>query len=191
MKIFLFFVILVNLQCSKHCDIYTYKKLTGTMEDYFGAYKEKNWWVYQNSTGTKRDSIFLSDYKDIFLGEENKKVCEKNEQRTFTINSLYLVDGEKPNPEYFSLGNASIFNFRYHSLPTFSYTFTDQKIIVSPSQFNTGTPYLDSININGTKYYNILVGKESTSTCFFAKGIGLVGWMNVLDTFNLVNFKIF
>jgi hypothetical protein len=50
---------------------------------------------------------------------------------------------------------------------------------------------LDSISLNGKKYYKILIGKERTNTFYFAKDMGLIGWGNVLDTFNLVDFKVF
>jgi hypothetical protein len=188
LKTLLFFVIVLNLHCEKPCATYTSRPLTGAMEDYFGVYKNKNWWVYQNRPGTKRDSIFLQDFAETFLS--NKTTCEKNQRRIFAIDGSYLADGNKFFCDYFTGGHITIIRWTPY-LPEFRHSSLDQKITVFPAENNTNSPFLDSVRINGATYYNIQVGKESTATYFFAKNTGLVGWMNVLDTFNLVSFKIF
>jgi len=191
LKILLLFLIALNLQCGKRCEIYTSRPLTGVIEDYFGVYKGGNWWVYQNRLKTKKDSIFLENYTDGFF--ENRTSCEKAQRRTFSIDGLYLADGNKLFANYIAEGNyiRMTISSPVFSFPEFQYSFYDQKLAVFPTLENNGNPFIDSVTINGAKYYNILIGKETNGTYFFSKNTGLVGWMNTLDTFNLVNFKIF
>ena len=35
------------------------------MEDYFGVYKPGNWWIYNNKSGSKKDSQYVADYKEV------------------------------------------------------------------------------------------------------------------------------
>lgn len=204
MKIYILsltFLILTSLlSCERKCGSYTDKLLTGKIEEHFGVYRPDNWWVYNNKNGTKKDSQYIVDYKEIRINDRTR--CERDQQRTFVIVNTQLPGG----PPLYSLGdslyliykaagsgimvnlNTPVGASQWVSFPQFSYSsYTDS--ITSPG--SVGKNVLDSISLNGTKYYSILIGNDGTSTFYLAKGKGLVGWGNILDTFNLVNFKIF
>jgi hypothetical protein len=181
--------------CERKCSSYANKPLTGKIEEYFGVYKPGNWWVYHNKNGIKKDSIYISNFTDTF--GNNKTTCENIEERKFEIINTYLVSGDTLYVIYNSGGNGIGVNFSFSKwqtqsagFPQFIYLLDSDSIMSFPSPDNIGNNMLDSISLNALKYYNILIGKERTNTFYFAKNKGLIGWGNVLDTFNLVNFKI-
>jgi hypothetical protein len=203
--LFLSFIICISLiNCGRKCDSYIDRPLKGKIEEYFGVYKPANWWVYSNRTGTKKDSQYVADYEEIF--SNNKTSCERTQQRTFAIvnsqlpgrpplyaygDSLYLVYKREGN----IISVYSIIPFGTNSrTASFSqfYYFLDTDSIKSTlysGSFVKNT--FDSISLNSSKYYSILIGNDGSTTFYLAKNRGLVGWGNSLDTFNLVNFKIF
>jgi hypothetical protein len=182
--------------CNRKCDPYEEKRLTGKIENYFGVYKLDNWWIYSNQALTKRDSVYITNFNEAF--DHNRTVCEKIEERQFKIVNKFLTDGNPLFVIYRAGGNAIHVNFSFDQgqtqsagFPQFTYFLDTDTIASFPSPDNPGINIADSISLNGTKYYNILIGKERTNTFYFAKEKGLVGWGTILDTFNLIDFKIF
>jgi hypothetical protein len=192
------------LDCNRKCDSYTDKPLTGKIEDFFRVYKPGNWWVYRNKSGTKADSQYVVNYEEIFTN--NRTSCERNQQRTFAIvnsqlpggppqysygDSLFLVYKKQGNGITVRLGIPFGSNSKSANFPEFHYSLDTDSITSFPYPGSLGVNGLDSIFLNGMKYYSILLGNDGSTTFYIAKDKGLVGWGNTLDTFNLVDFKIF
>lgn len=191
MKKFLYLIIFLfpSYSCWKKCDSYTYRPLTGKIESFFGVYKPGNWWIYKNKAGTKTDSLYLVSYSDTTM--RNRTACEESQQRKFTLKNTYLANAENIEVLYESVGtgiNLRMFAM-YASFPSFSYLITDDSIRVSSYPFNPNS-HVDSITINGQKYYDILAGFSSSNLYYFGKNRGIVGWATHLDTFNLTSFRI-
>ena len=202
-RIFLLLLILIPaFNCSRRCDSFPSRPLKGKIEDYFGVYKLGNWWVYNNKMG-KKDSQYVSDYTDTFVND--RATCNNIQRRMFAIVNTQLPGGF---PQYrsgdslyltYEAGTNSITvritcfypaTKQSASFPRFTY-FLDRDSILSyfgPGYF--GRNLFDSISLNGMKYHNILSGNDGTTTYYLEKNKGMVGWGNVLDTFNLTSFKI-
>lgn len=197
-KFIVFFSILSLLLfgCRKKCDSITEKPLKGKMENYFGAYKEGNWWVYANKSNTKKDSIYLGDFTDKFV--KNLTNCESNQTRKFIIHSSYLVEGISKLYATYEAGGSRVhiyFSFNPGTtvsagFPFFTDFSNEGGALQSFDPDSSGKNLYDSITLNGQTYNNILVGRDGTVTYYFGNGKGIVGWGNILDTFNLINFKI-
>ncbi|MBA3674254.1 MAG: hypothetical protein H0W75_04730 [Chitinophagaceae bacterium] len=199
MKILLYSFCVVTLftsgGCTKRCADYTTSMIRGPIEEYFGAYKPGNWWVYQNKDKTKKDSIYITDHSDTVL--QNRTICLKYEERMYTIkskvlmngNDLYVIsDAEKTGVDI----NFSLIKYQTQSggFPQFRYDEDYNKLWSFPEVYNQGQNVFDSITLNNITYYNILQGRYSNNTYYFAKGKGLVGWTANGETFNLTHYKI-
>ena len=158
------------------------------MEEYFGVYKEDNWWVYTNANRSKKDSIYPQSYFSTTL--RNRTTCLETHHRKFTLSNMHLTEGNPTQVLYESYETGIEFRWEVVNqlLPDFIYVQNTDTIISTPSF--PGSNRLDSVILNNTTYYQILIGRYGSTTYYFAKNKGLVGWSTALDTFNLVNFKI-
>jgi len=94
-QIITFFVIALALaglsSCYRKCkdkDL-TFCEMPPTGEKYFKTYKEGSYWIYYNKDSTKKDSVYVSNYKSVI--EREKMVdCIEWEERTFELHSEYL-----------------------------------------------------------------------------------------------------
>jgi hypothetical protein len=172
--------------CRKKCDTYISRPLSGKIETYFGVYKPGNWWVYKNKTGSKTDSFYLTNYSDTMV--RNRTSCEEEQQRKFILNNTYLVYPEKTEVNYESMGTGISLTMG-GSLPFFHYSVINDSVTVF-SYPNNPNSHADSITINGQKYFDVLVGYNSSTIYYYGKNRGIVGWASHLDTFNLSSFRI-
>jgi hypothetical protein len=199
MKSLLYFLCIILLfvsgVCRRTCDGYTATSINGPIEDYFGVYKPGNWWVYQNKDGTKKDSIYITDYSDQHL--QDRTSCFEYEQRSYTIKSNILENGGDlyvlSNSDQVSVGiNFSLIKNQTQSggFPQFIYDSRQNKISSFPEPDNQGQNTFATITINNVTYNDILQGKYGNSVYYFSKDRGLVGWTINGETFNLTNDKI-
>lgn len=181
--------------CGKRCDDFTTSLIRGPIEDFFGVYKPGNWWVYQNKDGTKRDSIYITDFSDVI--SRDRTACLEHQIREFTIKNSILMSGNDLyvvySSETVSVGiNFSLIKNQTQSggFPQFAFDERISKLWSFPEPDNQGNNLLDSIRLNNATYYNILKGSYGNSTYYFAKGKGLIGWIANNETFNLISYKI-
>lgn len=188
-------VLLQSAFCGKRCDDYTVSPIRGPIEEYFGVYKPGNWWVYQNKDGTKRDSIYITDYSDVV--SRNRTTCLESEERRFAIKNTFFFNAADIYITYQSHETGIAVNFSTSSgqtqsgpLPQFIYQFTDSAFYSFPSSNNQGSNRAGSITLNGQIYQDILIGRYGSDIFYYAKNRGLVGWTANNETFNLTRYKI-
>lgn len=79
------------------CTSHTYCPTVPLILEYFGNYKPGNYWIYENQDGTKRDSIYVSEYstketKSIESSKKDQSDCIKYDKIEFYLNSKYFED---------------------------------------------------------------------------------------------------
>jgi len=65
-----------------------YHPLLPQMEKYFGVYKPGNYWIYYNQDSTKVDSVYVSDYSEGKVKDNND--CVEFDLVSFKLHSEYL-----------------------------------------------------------------------------------------------------
>ncbi len=188
----LFFIILVAFlpSCDRDkCDAYSGRVLSGRMETIFGAYKPGNSWIYHNRDSTKTDSVYIISFADSLLKDEVN--CIVYGLRKFTLRSQQLAAPNDIAVVYDATSSGTGFTMESDGVtfPSFS-SVTDSLIQSLPANENPGDNMLDSVQLNGSTYYNILKGVRNPNVYYFGRGLGLVGWITPVDTFSLVRYKI-
>ena len=156
------------------------------METYFGAFKYGTSGVYHNKDSTKSDSVYVASFLDSV--NKNTVNCTVFEKRTFSLHNTFLASASDVNVVYRSSDTSTTFNMTASttSFPSFIFASGDSLIRSLPVADNPGDNRLDSIVLNGRSYHTIIKGKAAGNTYYFGKDRGLVGWVTVSDTFNLV-----
>ena len=162
------------------------------MENYFGMYKPGNWWLYKNQDSTKTDSIFLEEFTEE-LGRD-KFECTTFPTRTFKLHSQYLIKGtttingtyannQSCCSNYFYLMCGAQMNSNFDTYPKSCYS-------------NLPETFLNKFSFNSTTYNNVIFYETPLSTSndtfktFMAPNIGMLKYINGLDTFSLKTYHI-
>ena len=182
----LLFVLFLSSQCKRDkCETYSGRLFGGRIDQFFGAYTPRNSWIYHNRDSTKTDSVYILSFVDSLL--KNDVDCIAYSVRRFNLHSTQLANGNNIATVYET--NATATNFRLEAagtgFPSFT-SSTDSVLLSLPAADNPGTNTLDSIKLNGSTYYQILIGKKNPNIYYFGRDKGLVGWITPTDTFNLV-----
>lgn len=180
-------LLLLTTNCHRECDAFSGRVFSGKMESFFGRYIPANSWVYKNQDSTKRDSVYVLAFVDSVI--KNETNCTVYSLRKFMLHNTYLANMNDIAVVYDATGSGITFKMEAQttSFPSFS-SSTDSLVLSLPAADNPGNNLMDSIRLNGTSYYNILTGKKNPNTYYFGKDRGLVGWITITDTFNLVKF---
>jgi len=187
-----------------------YHPIPPELDEYFGVYKPNNWWVYTNATRTKRDSVFIKNYK--LYDNPNVYIAgggtECGESRYFDLINTFLSTSEIKAgyiryikyDENFILFSTAKGSFQNNSIGFFYFDKQSHEIkssccessyIDADLQKTLNENRKDSILLNDTWYKDVLIGSnDNISFYYYQKGIGLVGWQTPTDTFNLIKIKI-
>ncbi len=176
--------------CGK-CKDLTYYGYLPQMEKYFGMYVPDNWWVYYNQDSTKKDSIYVTDFKET-IDTDTKDNCIEYPTRDFILNTDFLVDTNSPISgtfnnnsscciNYFSVGNhdggiTAIMDSNFDSFP----------------RSNTPIPetFISNLHINGMNFSEVILFENGSVKIYFAPFIGIVQYLNLPDTFFIDKYYI-
>lgn len=164
---------------------------------YFNSYKPSNWWVYYNSDRSKKDSIYVEEFKESIA--YRYKSCVSDSSRIMKIKSTHFLKN--------LYATDLVLLIKSSEAKELFITFQDKYTtgyVSSPAHYSfttVGTSWtfryelLNSITLNSTTYTNILVlNGYNFDKYYFAENIGLVGWQSnstvPVTTFNLVNYKV-
>lgn len=176
-------IALLNSGCKK-CETTTHYPLPVATELYFGMYKMGNWWTYENQEGTKKDSIYLTEFYDKVGKDVELDECTTWQYKQGNMISKYLYSGLNVNTEKIA--------FTYGSPYTNSadYTYVELSGDVRVS-FRNGMFQKDTIIPNYSQnlkmYSNVLKNRNRK---YFAPNIGLIRWETTTDTFTLKKYYI-
>ncbi|MBY0477429.1 MAG: hypothetical protein K2Q24_07260 [Chitinophagaceae bacterium] len=165
---------------------------------YFNSFKPGNWWVYQNNTGTKTDSIYIKDFQASI--SHRFKNCVSDSSRIFKLiekefrrrnsgdTTVVLINSTQFDEIQFILQTFYSLQGTINNSAVYSFPDND-KYKNDPDKF------IDSVILNNTVYKDVLVlNGPYPDKYFFAKNIGLVGWHahNIIPfaTYNLIKYKI-
>ena len=161
--------------------------------DYFGMYKMGNWWIYENTTKTKKDSVFIGKYDEsftcnnAFIRERFRRFKVHSDMLTSNVEKRFEVYAEKNQIEFFA-----------------QIEFKDNKYKLSNDIINpkiNQPEVLDSFKLPNLKVYSKVLkihrGPFENSSSFngeysfFAPDVGIIGYTTYnKDTFYLKSFKI-
>lgn len=128
---------------------------------------ESNYWLYTNTSGNKKDSLFVSSRKE----ETRKHIsCAK-----------WLSIEGKISGNYIS-GNSNDLSFELSGRG--NYTIFKNDIVDIAIKDNV--IFLDSIVVGQFRYYNVL----GSDNFLFVQNVGIVRYITQTDTFNLTYFKV-
>jgi hypothetical protein len=164
--------------------------------NYFNVYKPSNWWVYSNTDHSKKDSIYVHDFKESIT--YRAKTCVTDSNRLMKLSSTEFLKNKFPGDLALLIKSTVykelliFFTDQYSTVTPLTdarYPFTKDPILSIASYI-----FLDSIVLNSVTYQKILVlDGHNFDKYYFAENLGLVGWRsntNSNTTFNLVNYKI-
>lgn len=87
MLVILYVVIATNYSCNK-CKNPTYVPRAKLMNEYFGNYKLGAYWIYLNRDSTKRDSVWVDNFKNEI--EKDNISCITSNETFFDMHCTYL-----------------------------------------------------------------------------------------------------
>ena len=174
----------------KQCN-YTQYETAPVILEYFGNYKPGNYWIYENQDGTKRDSMWVSDYVEKNGGDELK--CFQYPVREFVLNSNYL--GTKRQLK-------CVIRTENKTITTFSCFDTLNRLILGAAAEANSNNILDNSieydyqirSFNGLKIPKASISKSRylNARTIFGSNIGLAQFVNanISDTFYLTKYFI-
>ena len=185
--IFLLFVLKACV--SKGCKDYQEVMIDNVILDYFGMYRSGSYWVYQDQNHEKIDSLYVIYYnKEMVKFGGRKPTCYKNEEIEVHLKSIgkslireeyaifYLQDNSYRAP----IGeNASKRVGKMQAIYTNGDTLLGEDCKKITNCLLNNITYLGEIS---------QVGIEDP--IYIQKNIGVIGWINNKDTFNLIRYYI-
>jgi hypothetical protein len=193
--------LLGNISCirERRCERHTQCPTAPLITEYFGNYKPGNYWIYENQDGTKRDSIYVTDYltdevKSFESETKEQSDCIRYNNLEFYLNAQYFgkqkmwarISNNNCNESSFSLTDSI-----YHSQPVLLFTAkqTDDTFDKTFQKINFTTI------TNSTVIYPKGFGSSYIADYpyyLFASKIGIIQFIsqNSKDTFSLIKYKI-
>lgn len=159
---------------------------------YFGKYKPNNWWVYENATKSKRDSIFIDEsvIKFYDLPQPNNTAATDCE-RTISGKLTFTAFGNIPEKfdDNFKISSSELLINGADIMLTLS---DDKKNIVNKLGSLTK---IDSFYLLPNKLYLNIWKIENNSfdnnrSIYVAPNVGIIRFESKTDTFILSQFKI-
>jgi hypothetical protein len=181
-------IVLLNSGCKK-CPTTTHYPFPAAAELYFGMYKQGNWWTYENQDGTKKDSIYFTQFLDNIAKDNTSEDCVTWQHREGNMGSNYLYAKSNSGVSYVPF----IYSNPYDGISSPIYTSinlsgTVQERLVT---YKDGILYQDTIitnfSQNSKSYFNVIKNRNNK---YFAPNIGLIRWEIGTDTFTLKKYHI-
>lgn len=201
--IFSFVLISCNLDC-KNANINFVNK---NIRSYF-IFNNASYWVYKNQNRGKTDSIFVSFYEEK-LDIINKTTCSQSQQILMTLKSsnkhLILSDSVNMVAELKQYRSVLKFSSDYTFEPTNpvlvgeirSFYIDIDKISVTAnnyqSYYSSYAKIKTEVPLNGQLYNGYIqhyIDTIKNVNLFIQKDLGIIGWANSSDTFNLTNYQV-
>jgi hypothetical protein len=177
----------------KPCKTHEFCPQPETAIRYFSVYKSGAWWVYETSDGSKRDSVYVSDYR-VDPGQDREDPCYEWEDVEFTCVSDYFTNDGKFDGEYGNGGNCSSsgfgINIRKIAMASRSGIDTLDSGLNGKSLTQFELPFgLDTVYPEVTFVDDISV--RNSDDFVFARDIGLIRYCSYdLDTFYLTKYFV-
>jgi len=157
-----------------------------TGERYFANYKEGTSWVYVNKDGTKKDSVFITDYT-LSLEKNRTDGCIEWERHEMVVNSQYLSLNEfsvlYENP------NCSESYFGFLGITFFAKNRTDTLYLLNE---NIYIETLKSYSLpNNLEFSNVVKTQNNKSSFWFVPTIGLIQYTTFDNSDTLYFQKIY
>jgi hypothetical protein len=202
--------LLGNISCirERRCERHTQCPTAPLILDYFGNYKPGNYWIYENQDGTKRDSVYVTEYsviefKTIESATKEQSDCIKYPVYRFSLHSKYLYDSvgkynciidneytcDRTSMRCESKNKIAIFHIESRGNNDFIerviklYKFNTH--INSTVLYDTGFIYPDTLTLEPSI-------RATTPIKLFATRVGLVEFIttDLRDTFSLIKYYI-
>jgi hypothetical protein len=193
MKYLIYCLAISNLMlqsCGKKCLNDTpVIEINSKINDYFGMYKNGNWWIYENASKTKRDSIFVTDYDESFSCPNTDYINRRF--RRLKINSKFLTAQIESKFEVYLNENSIQFliDINLTAEGEFKKSSTSNAV-KNPELFETFNLSNVQLLKNVLKIHNAPNDFATIPFIMVAPKIGVVQFVNSGDTFNLKTFKI-
>ena len=189
--VFLFFTALTFNACRKECKTYTYVPTSPAALNYFGNYKPGSYWIYLNRDSTKRDSIWVGNFKVDRTGD-GQFSCTEGSVISFDLHSEYL-DSFKIIPTKIDRNGQDMYttlvsiyltsSFGYYGLDA---RFDSEVFYLGPNK----PPFVNNYSIwrNSSTTYDSVVGEGRN--ILLAPRIGIIQYRPLFseDTFSLLKF---
>lgn len=189
--------------CSKDSDL-NRNVVDKKIQEYF-VYKKDSYWVYQNKNKTMHDSLSVVFYQEDW-GVLDRTHCRKNQKFLMTLKSIdkHLFQSDSIN----TIAEQDRFITNLNSTIKPSHPFILNGIrgfynlgndVISLSRSSEKSKYFIEAIITNTVMLNNQVYEGdvqyfqdtiSKTKLYIQKDIGIIGWTNPEDTFNLTNFHV-
>jgi len=178
--------------CYRKCKEVRHIERAYIMERYFRNYIPGAWWVYLNRDSTKRDSIWVDNFKTKTITDEDN--CLSANEVSFDMHNQFLEPTQKLKVTIGFNGSDLITNsYETYDGDGKPYTFLNARN--DSSSFYLGDSIFPIINNYSLWYGNpdyILPEVVKAGTLVFAPDFGLVQYvpLNSSDTFSLIKFHL-
>lgn len=195
------------LQSCQECDDKVYHDVNPITLPYFSVYKPGNWWVFENSKRTKKDSLFVTELNSRFSPREKFDCDVYRKINAGGIHSYFLFNAQDSTLSSISFNYSNSLGFNAaegetefeinHSDNAMSTVYSAANFYYNSSK-NTfestistqSAQLIDSVQLDGNKYYSVYKFIGDYSVYYFAKEVGLVRVEKPTDTFTLSKYKI-
>lgn len=175
---------LLNSGCKK-CPTTTHYPFPAATERYFGMYKPGNWWTYENQDGTKKDSIYFTQFFDDIAKDNTSEDCATWQSVEGLLNNNYL-SANNTNIT-FLYKNPYVGNNKTETYVDLSgYNIEEPITTYKDGVFRVDTIY-NNYQQSSKTYLSVLKTKYKR---YFTPNIGLIRWEIGQDTFTLKNYHI-
>lgn len=100
--------------CYKKCKNVNHIERAYLMTKYFGNYVPGAWWVYLNRDSTKRDSIWVDNFKTTTITDEDN--CLSADELTFDFHSSYYYLYFKPKKNIIGFNGNDLLQNQFYSV---------------------------------------------------------------------------
>ena len=165
---------------------------------YFDVYKQNNWWVYENTDSTAKDSVYVTDYKEI-LNESCQQKMTTHIREMHVYSNLMFGTIASFHSEYAPGPTKDVINI-YGTPLSFYFSYDGTSILNA----NGNPAVYNDIKIGNKMYKNCLtsfnaeMGLDTVgdhdwvgANIWFAPNIGLVKITTKKDTFLLKKYYLF
>ncbi len=187
---FSFILLLFVLSCNKPC----FSPQDVSIESvpimkYFNSYKDGSWWVYKSNNSGKRDSVYVSSYKNGL--NYRASTCVSDSFRLMKVNSSELLKSFSASEM-----NMLIRSTEFKEVIVLIQNEYSTKEVLTNARYSfpkiemskiTSYEFLSSITLNSSIYFNVLVlNGANFDKIYLAENIGIVGWYSNTTPVNTV-----
>lgn len=177
--------------CKKECKTYTYVPTAPAALNYFGNYKPGNYWIYLNRDSTKRDSVWVDNYKVERTGD-GQFSCTEGNVISFDLHSNYL-DSTKIIPTQIRRNGQDMYTTITQLYLVSYYGYYSLNAKFNSDVFYLGVnkpPFVNNYTLwnYSSATYDSVVGEDRN--ILIAPQVGIIQYVPVgtADTFSLIRF---